>query len=849
MRTTDIVRRRNQTRRANRRAARAGRTSAIAALSLALLSVLAPVVVAAGGLALLLAFIRGLPDVDTLRQLPVRYQPYASTTHLYAWDPPDSQGLRHPVLVDTIADPRAGSAGWIRLDTLPPIVVEATLAASDPTFLDRPPPALAQAALDWWQTGAVGQQSPFLQDLVTDHLRDGQAAPPGDNHRALQDWFLARQIDHRFGREQVLEWVLNTTYYGHLAYGIEAAARVYLGKSAAELTTGEAALLAAVAQAPAANPFDDPDAARAGQQAVLATLVGQGAITTAEAIAEAARPLDLVPPPGSDASAPAFARLARAELERLLGPERLVRGGLQVETTLDTALQEQASCAAAAASSPTAPAGGGPPCPAAAALTNHDPLTAAAIVVLNPDTGAIEALVAGEGELASRPIGTLARPFIALTALSQGYTPASLTYDLERIYLEDGRPTIPRNTDGAYVGPLRLREALTTGRTAAAAHMLSWVGAGRVLENARALGLRPADDTPAGLAFAERGFTADLLSLSHAFAAIGNGGTMAGAPGDDWPRPATIRLIRDGNEELYAFAPTEQETLGPELAWLLTDMLAIETPPLGRVALAAGHSADTGDEWAIGYTTERLIGVWTSGMGPSPTTASPAGEIWRGLLAVAQAGQPAGAWPRPPGLRAVDVCALSGQLPRRGAAACRTIREYFIPGTEPVVEDAMSREVAVNRETGRLATIFTPPHLIERHVFTVYPAEAAAWAAAQGIPAPPTEYDTIRRVPTRAGGAALSVEPWSVVRGLISVEGSAGGEGFDIYRLAYFPNLLPEAVQPLVERGETPVESAVLGMWDTTLIDNGLYILLLTVVRADGTFDEVAIPVIVSNDR
>ena len=159
----------------------------------------------------------------------------------------------------------------------------------------------------------------------------------------------------------------------------------------------------------------------------------------------------------------------------------------------------------------------------------------------------------------------------------------------------------------------------------------------------------------------------------------------------------------------------------------------------------------------------------------------------------------------------------------------------------------MVREVAINRETGRRATIFTPPQLIEQRTYIAYPPEAAGWAEDAGIEPPPVEYDTIRRVPTRAGGAELTVEPWSVVSGQWSVSGSAGGDDFAYYRLATFPGLLPEAMQTLVERGETPVDSAELGVWDTTLVDDGLYTLLLTVVRQDGTFDEVAIPVAISN--
>jgi hypothetical protein len=209
-------------------------------------------------------------------------------------------------------------------------------------------------------------------------------------------------------------------------------------------------------------------------------------------------------------------------------------------------------------------------------------------------------------------------------------------------------------------------------------------------------------------------------------------------------------------------------------------------------------------------------------------------------------GLPGQEWERPAGLRPVDVCATSGQLPSRNAD-CPTVLEWFIPGTEPSTVDTMTRSMAVNRETGRLATIFTPPQLIERRVYMVYPLEATAWATSAGIESPPAEYDAIRRVPTRDGAAALtSPEKWSVVSGQVSVVGSAGGEDFATYRLAYFPGLLPEAMQVIVE-SETPVEASELGVWDTALVADGLYTLLLTVVRHDGTFDEVAVPVTVEN--
>ncbi len=290
---------------------------------------------------------RDLPDVETLRDLPAAYAASPATTHLYAYDAPDAAGLRQPVLLDEIVDPRAGGVGWVALADLPPVVISATLAAADPLFFDRPPLDLAAAAAEWARTGAVTPApSPLLAGLVTTHLRAETPLPLGEgfpiSRRALQDWFLAWQIENRYGREQTLEWTLNTTYYGHLAYGIDAAARVYFGVGTAELTTGQAALLASLARDPAANPFDAPDAARAGQAAVLDAMALHGFISSDGAAKALAEPPALAPPPGSTSAAPAFARLARAELERVFGPTRLVRGGYVVETTLDLARQAAA---------------------------------------------------------------------------------------------------------------------------------------------------------------------------------------------------------------------------------------------------------------------------------------------------------------------------------------------------------------------------------------------------------------------------------------------------------------------------------------------------------------------------
>lgn len=801
----------------------------------ALLPALVVVVVLVAGVALaaaaLLALTRDLPAVETLRELPGRFRPVTATTRLYATDGLDADGAPRLILIDELHDPRLDGAGWVSLDDLPQFAPAAYLALVDPHFL------------------TTAGDSPIIRELIRNHLR-GDSEPPGDWRRAWQDWLLVRQIEQLYSRQQLLEWTLNTRYYGHLAYGIDAAARVYFGKGADDLTPGEAALLAAVARDPAANPFDDPAAARRGQERVLRAMAAQGALDAATAQAELDKPPALAPPPGGASAAPEFVRLARRQLEAILGPERLLAGGWQVATTLDWPLQTQATCLIAA------PSGNGPACPAADLLPagGDGAGDQAAIVALDPATGAIAAL-AGDATT-PHPAGALVRPLIYLTALSRGYTAATLTLDAPTVYLQEGRPYTPRNAGGRYLGPLRLRPALAADRAAPAAQVLGWVGAERVLATARALGLR-ADEPAAGLALAEAGFPAGLLETSAALAVVDNHGAAAGAPDAAGQlRPATISRVTDGSGGVaYVYEPDTRQALAPELAYLLTDMLAGRDAacPSERCPAAAelpdGRPAAlvAGDGWAIGFTPQRLIGVWAGSDAPAGEGETSAAALWRAMMAWATAGAPVANWPRPAGLRPVEVCAASGLRPARDAA-CQTIREWFAPGTEPSAVDTMTREVAVNRETGRLATIFTSPQLVERRTYTVYPPEATGWAAAAGLEAPPTEYDTIRHVPTRDGGAVVSApEPWAVVSGQWSVVGSATGDDLAHYRLAYFPGLMPEAMQVIFESG-APVESGELGLWDTASVEDGLYTLLLTVVRHDGTYDEVAIPVTVANN-
>ncbi len=253
---------------------------------------------------------------------------------------------------------------------MPQTLINATIALAEPDFWSSP-----GYVLSGWQDPET--HPTLAQRLVSDLLLGDQPASP---LRGIHERMLAAQITARYGRQQVLEWYLNSADYGHYAYGAEAAAQFYFGKSVTQIDLGEAALLAAISQAPAINPIDAPRQAEQNRLQVIRLMLEQGLITPDEA-AQAVRnpPSILTPRPmgevtgdeGDGNIAPAFVNFALSQLDQQFGAGRVERGGLTITTSLDYDLQLQAVCAAQtqlqrlAGSSAEVPAADGSPCAAA----------------------------------------------------------------------------------------------------------------------------------------------------------------------------------------------------------------------------------------------------------------------------------------------------------------------------------------------------------------------------------------------------------------------------------------------------------------------------------------------------
>jgi membrane carboxypeptidase/penicillin-binding protein PbpC len=270
---------------------------------------------------------------------------------------------------------------------------------------------------------------------------------------------------------------------------------------------------------------------------------------------------------------------------------------------------------------------------------------------------------------------------------------------------------------------------------------------------------------------------------------------------------------------------------------------------IGRpAAVKTGFTADQRSTWTLGATPQLAVGVWMGFPDPESegqlTPNQPAG-IWHALLQYASADQQTESWVAPPGIVEIDVCDPSGMLPTDNCPA--VVREVFMTGNEPTQADTLFQKVEINRETGRLATVFTPPGLIEARIYLVPPPEAAGWAQQAGLPIPPEDYDLVSEPAAPLETVRIaSPAMFDSVRGEIGILGTAAGDDFASFNLQVGRGLNPQQWILLGSGQQTAVENGELGRWDTSGL-TGLYTLRLQVVRTDQRLDTMVIQLTVDN--
>lgn len=554
---------------------------------------------------------------------------------------------------------------------LPPVVVQAFMAAEDRRFWQHPGVdliAVGRALLGNLAHGRIISGASTLTMQLCRQLEPG----PRTYGRKLTEMVRALRLEAAFPKEEILRHFLNRVPLGGNLVGVETAARAYFGCAAAELTPAQAATLAALAKAPGRLQPRKASAALLSRRQRLLEAMGSLGYLTPHQVAEAQNePLALTPgAPSLPFAAPHFVNL-------VLASAPFPSHG-RVATTLDLDLQTRAEAILASHRE---------------RLRKHG-ARQAAVVALDNRSGEILALVGSleysrreqglvNGATARRSPGSALKPFLYALALDLGLTPATLLPDVERRYRIPGGEFQPLNFDRTAHGPVSFREALGNSLNLSAVRLLSQVGPERFYATLEKLELiSPAAPGPEhyGLGLVVGNVEVSLLALAQAYATLANGGLF---------RP--LRLLTDSPE------PQPRRVFSAQAAYIISDIL---TDPVARgrvfgasqamnppfpLALKTGTSSRYRDCWAVGYTRNHTLAVWVGNFDGRPTREASgallAAPILAALAAELYRHQPPEPLPRPPGVVATEICAFSGQRP--GPACPHRTRELFIAGAEP----------------------------------------------------------------------------------------------------------------------------------------------------------------------
>lgn len=782
-------------------------------------------------------------------------------------------------------DPRPfrGDRTYLPLSEISPWLAKATVALEDRSFYENPGinlRGLGRAFVSNLQGNLVQGASSITQQLVKNVLIPPEERVQRSYTRKIKEAIMAVEVTRRYSKDQILEWYLNYNFYGNAAYGVEAAARIYFDKSAADVTLAEAAMLSALPQYPGLNPIQAPEDAYRRQRKVLDAMAEAGYISQAQA-EDAKAYADTKPLAVRQRAnerfeyldAPHFALYVLDELRSKFNtaddPYFIWRNGLQVYTTLDLGLQKKAEQVARAQ---------------VEKVREKNNVHNASVVAVRPTTGEIMAMVGSldynnkdiDGEvnvaISNRQPGSSFKLFTYLTALQQGYTPASMIVDVRTVFPDAEAPYVPENYDRKYHGPQFLRDALARSYNIPAVWMLSKVGVKNVINTAHKMGISTLRDDYYGLALTLGGGEVKLLDMVYAFSVLANNGVMAGQPviedrqteGFRTLDPVSILQVRDKNGLIiYEYKePKLAQVVSPQVAYVMSNILsdtAARWAAFGRpndleipdrtVAAKTGTTNNWRDNWTVGYTPQLAVGVWVGNTDNEPmdkiTGLTGAAPIWNQVMKAGLGNEPNVPFSEPSGIKKMTVCYPSGLLPTSECGQKRT--EIFIEGTEPKTYDTIWRSFDINRETGKLATPYTPPELIQRRVYQILPPEAADWVAENGIPQPPKEYDTAYgQGPVNDEVAIVTPGNYTYVKGLVPITGNARAGDFRNYRVEFGEGLNPGAwTQIGAEHGDQK-QNDILESWDTSALD-GLYSVRLSVTEGSGNVRTAATQVTVDN--
>lgn len=626
----------------------------------------------AGGVAVLWAFTilpRSLPPVSALET----FQPVLGSK---LYDDND----------ELITELHVERRIFVPLAQIPQALRDAIIATEDRRFYSHwgiDPIGVARAIVQNYRRGRIVEGGSTITQQLTKMLF---LTPDKSLERKLKEGVLALELERRYSKDRILEMYLNQVYFGHGAYGVEAAARTYFGKSVSELNVREAALIAGLPRAPTNySPFEHPQAAKLRRELVLRRMAEYGSVKDAEAKRLAKTDLGLIPPERRRTSGQYFLEYVERTLETKYGADMVFKGGLNVYTTLNPTMQlaaEQAIRDGLKALEGRTGKG----------AEEHPE---GALVTIEPQTGFVKAMVGGydffrsefnRAAQAKRQPGSAFKPFVYIAALEAGFTPATRVDDSPVTYPvgRNGNAWKPENYDRLFRGPTTLQQAIEESVNVVTVKVQERIGVNRTIHVARRLGITSALNVDLTLALGSSDLT--LLELTSAYTVLANQGT--------WMPPTSIRYITDAQGKLLdEHVPEGKEALTPETAYVVTHMLrgVVErgtgqgAKALGRpVAAKTGTTNDYSNAWFIGFTPHLATGVWVGydrprSLGKDETGSRVAVPIWTTYMNRVLAGTPKEDFVVPERVVLVPVDLDPSN------ECVRVVTMAFVKGTEPAV--------------------------------------------------------------------------------------------------------------------------------------------------------------------
>jgi 1A family penicillin-binding protein len=558
--------------------------------------------------------------------------------------------------------------------------------------------------------------STLTQQLVKNVLLTREQTLP----RKIKEFILAVQIERKYSKDEILQMYLNEVPYGSTTYGIEAAAEYYFNKKAKDLTELESVVLAGFPQSPTQySPFTGNKDAYKGRAVQVLRRLREDKKITPEDEKSLTSQLDSLQfiGGGEKFKAPHFVNYVRDQLVAQFGQQLVESGGLRVTTTLDLDLQEKTQ---------------------EIVKTEIEKLAKlkvgnGAAVVLDAKSGEILAMVGSKDYDATesgakfnavtqalRQPGSALKPITYAQAFKEGYTPASIIMDVATTFQthEGEKPYEPKNYDGKFRGPVPIRRALANSINVTAVKTIANVGVKDMLQQAYDMGLTTLEPTAEnlskfGLSATLGGAEVHLLDLAQAFSVFATGGIKNDTQ-------AILKVTDQNGKILYEYKPTPgKRVLSEEVSFLTTSILSDNTArsevfgtnsalniPGKSVFVKTGTTDDKRDNWTVGGTQSRIVGVWVGNNDNTPMNpalasgVTGAAPIWNKTIREAIKDLKDEPFVKPANVIEMEIDAFGGGTSRDDQPKKK---EFFIKGTEPTGPSPIYQKLKISKSNGKLA--------------------------------------------------------------------------------------------------------------------------------------------------